>query len=68
MHKFIIKDKDQLYTYTRFEDIPEVFDHVIEFLPDLPPDPHTQKEHDEIALWSLKLQELMRRERSASRN
>lgn len=68
MHKFIIKDKDQLYTYTRFEDIPEVFDHVIEFLPDLPPDPHTQKEHDEIASWNLKLQELMRRERNASRN
>ena len=42
-HEFIIKDKGNLTTYTNYEDIPKVFDHVIKFLPEIPPEPHTQE-------------------------
>jgi hypothetical protein len=62
-HKFIIKDKGKLKEYTRYEDIPEIFDHVIQFLPEIPEEPHTHDDHDEIEIWNEKLQELMKRER-----
>ena len=63
MHEFVIKDKGVLTTYNRFEDIPEVFDHVIKFNPHTPPEPHTEEQHREIEQWPSKLQELMMRER-----
>lgn len=62
-HEFVILLKGEMVTYTKYEDIPEVFDHVIKFLPSVPEDPHTEEQHEEIALWNDKLQELMQRER-----
>ena len=62
-HEFIIKDKGNLTIYTNYEDIPQVFDHVIKFLPEIPPEPHTQDQHDEIDQWDNKLKQLMKRER-----
>jgi len=63
MHEFVIKDKGVLTTYSRFEDIPTVFDHVIKFHPHTPPEPHTEEQHKEIEQWPKRLQELIRRER-----
>ena len=57
----------ELVTYDKYKDIPETFEHVIKFLPDIPPEPHTEKEHEEIQEWNNKFQELMEKER-ASRN
>ena len=62
-HEFIIKDKGKLITYTNYEDIPEVFDHLIKFFPEIPPDPHTPEQHEEIGQWNDKLKQLMKRER-----
>jgi len=62
-HEFIIKDKGKLITYTNYEDIPEVFDHVIKFVPEIPPDPHTPEQHEEIGQWNDKLKQVMKRER-----
>jgi len=62
-HKFVIKNNNILTEYTRFEDIPESFDHVIQFLPEISEGPHTHDEHDEIAEWNDKLKELMKREK-----
>ena len=56
----------QLHEYTRYEDIPGVFDHVIEFLPEIPPGPHTDAEHEEIEQWNDRLQQLMRIEYARS--
>ena len=58
----------ELNTYTEYEDIPETFDHVIEFSPEVPPPPHTEEQHDEIDKWNFRLQSLMERERNASNN
>jgi hypothetical protein len=55
-----------LVTYDKYEDIPEEFEHVIRFIPDIPEEPHTEKEHDELALWNVRLQELMEKERARS--
>ena len=52
----------KLNTYENYVDIPERFDHVIKFSPDIIPGPHTEEEHKEIATYNVKLQELMKRE------
>lgn len=68
-HEFVILRKGILETYNQYEDIPDDFDHVIKFRPDIPDGPHSHDEHDEIDQWNQKLQILMQKERdNASRN
>ena len=62
--QFIING--ELVTFDKYEDIPEEFEHVIKFLPDIPEVPHTEDEHDEIAVWNARLQQLMEIERARS--
>ena len=56
----------ELVSFDNWENIPENFEHVIKFLPDISEDPHTEDEHDEIAVWNDRLQELMEKERARS--
>ena len=64
--QFIING--ELITFDKYEDIPEEFEHVIKFLPDIPepPEGHTDEEHEELALWNIRLQKLMEKERGRS--
>ena len=62
--QFIING--ELVTFDKYEDIPDEFEHVIKFLPDIPEGPHTEDEHEELALWNIRLQELMEKERARS--
>ena len=62
--QFIING--ELVTYDKYEDIPEEFEHVIKFLPDVIPEPHTEEEHEEMAQWNTRLQKLMEKERARS--
>jgi hypothetical protein len=60
-HRFVIMRRDLLEMYDRYEDIPDDLDHVIEFLPEIPPEPHTPQQHEEIETWSdlfLRLMEI----------
>ena len=61
-HKFVILLDGELKTYSRFEDIPEKFDNLIEFKPEIPPSPHSQEDHDEIHAWEDRFKQLMKRE------
>jgi hypothetical protein len=63
-HRFVFRIREEICTYTRWEDIPPVFDNVIAFLPAVPPPPHTPEQHEEMAAWPGRLQELMERERA----
>ena len=56
----------ELVTYDSWENIPEEFEHVIKFIPDIPPEPHTEDEHAEIEIWNTRLQQLMEKERARS--
>jgi hypothetical protein len=56
----------KLETYTEFEAIPRDFEHVIEFVPEIPPGPHTDQQHEEIEQWNDRLQQLMRIEHARS--
>lgn len=60
-HKFTIKIGKDLHTYSNFEDIPDKIDHVISFLPEIPPEPHTDEQHAEIDKWPGRLKELQGR-------
>lgn len=61
-HKFTILLDGKLINYERYEDIPLEFDNLIEFLPEIPPGPHTDEQHEEIEQWMVKFAELMKRE------
>ena len=61
----IMKD-DQLSEYTEYEQIPDQFDHVIEFAPEIPPGPHTNQQHEEIDQWQVKFERLMEIEYASS--
>jgi hypothetical protein len=61
-HRFDILLDGKLMSYDNYDDIPESFDNVVAFLPDIPPGPHTDEQHEEIKGWSLKFAELMKRE------
>ena len=60
--EYIIIRNGKQETYTDYDDIPESFDHVIKFVPEVPEPPHTEEEHEEMAQWPGKLKELMKRE------
>lgn len=61
-HKFVIMVNGKLITYQNYEDIPDNFDHVIEFRPYVASGPHTEHEHEEISMWNEKLQMLIKKE------
>jgi len=61
-HEFVILIDDKLKIYHHFDDIPEKFDNLIKFVPEIPDGPHTHDEHTEIEVWNEKLKELMKRE------
>lgn len=61
-HKFVLLVNGQLQTYHSFEDIPDEFDHIIEFVPEVPEPPHTPEQHKAIDEWHEKLRELILKE------
>lgn len=61
-HKFVILRNGVLETYNKYEDIPESFENVIEFIPEIPDGPHTEDEHEMIHQWNDKLMELLQRQ------
>ncbi len=63
MHKFVLLVDGKLMTYNSWESIPEQFDNVIEFIPEIPEGPHTHEQHEEIAKWNNRLQELLKKEK-----
>jgi len=62
-HQFVILEDGVLKTYNNYDDIPETFDNVIKFLPEVPSGPHSHNEHEEIEKWNIKLLELLKREK-----
>jgi len=61
---FVIRDKGHFLEFSNYDDIPQSFDNVIRFAP-TPPEPlHTEKEHEEMATYNVKLKELMKREKN----
>ena len=71
MAEFQFVVNGELVLYDKYEDIPEDFEHVIRFIPDLPEPAgedgeHTEEQHEELTLWNVRLQALMEKERARS--
>jgi hypothetical protein len=64
--EFVFIINGELKTFYDYREIPEDFEHVIKFVPEIPPGPHTHDEHDELALWNDRLQKLLEKERARS--
>ena len=47
----MIMRNDAIEVYDQYESIPSDLDHVIEFVPEIPPGPHTNQPHKEIDAW-----------------
>ena len=62
---FVVKteDKYEQVTFTDLKDIPEDFDylHIIKFLGNIPPSPHTLQQHEQIALLEREFNKFMKR-------
>lgn len=61
-HKFVVRIDQDLKEYSNYDDIPNEFDNLISFEPVIPPEPHTEEQHEEIEKWGDRLKELMKRE------
>jgi len=59
--EFVIKRNGKLEKYSKFDDIPNSFEHLISFKPDYPPEPHTEEQHNQISKFDDYLKELMTR-------
>ena len=65
-HEFKIIRNGILETYTNYDDVPNSFDHLIKFAPVIPPEPHTDEQHEEIEEWHNKIKKLMEIELASS--
>ena len=61
-HQFAILIDGKVQVFDNYDDIPETFENVIRFEPEVPPEPHTEEQHHEIEQWNNKLQKLLKRE------
>ena len=55
----MIMRNDAIEVYDQYESIPSDLDHVIEFVPEIPPGPHTHQQHEEIDAWLDRFSQLM---------
>ena len=66
-YTFVVKnnDKYEQVTFYDLKDIPEDFEylHVIKFLGNIPPPPHTLQQHEQIALLEKEFKRFMTRKR-----
>lgn len=63
-HRFTVYCNNKILTVDQFDLIPNEFDFLIEFLPEIPPEPHSHEQHQEIDQWAIRFQELMKKEKS----
>ena len=61
--KLVIKNEGELIEFDRCGDLPDTFDHWIEFNPTPPPEPHSVEEHIAMSKYSEYLRIIASRER-----
>ena len=59
--EYTVKIGDKIFEYTNVNDIPEKFDHLIKFVPTVPPEPHSEEEHKLINSFMIKFKEIQKR-------
>jgi len=59
---YVVRIDDELVTYTDIDDIPNEFDNLIQFDPEIPEGPHTDEEHEMLESLNGILHDLLKRE------
>ena len=59
--EFVVKVDGEIQTFTDYNDVPRVVQSVIKFIPNIPPDPHTIQDHENIAMWEGELKGMIER-------
>ena len=59
---FVVKRDGELIEVDRCGDLPDEFDHLIRFEPDIPEAPHSINDHEMMSKWTDYLQELVAKE------
>ena len=60
-YRFIQRGSRDVKTCYHWDDIPHELDALIAFKPEIPPEPHTEEEHEMIETLPAKMQEIMAR-------
>lgn len=63
---FSVRVGSRLITVDHWDKLPERFDHLICFKPNIPDGPHTHEDHELISLVPEKFKELLARQRGSS--
>ena len=66
--KFVVRIGRDILIFNTYEEIPESFDNLIEFNPNIPEEPHTEEEHQQLEDLNNMLHALLRREKNARGN
>ena len=67
--QYVVLLNGELLAFGHWNDIPAKVDAIIKFLPDIPPGPHTDEQHEQIERLTETFREFMKRERKhASRD
>lgn len=66
-HRFVVRIGTEILEFHDYDQIPPVFDLLMEFSPEIPAGPHTPEQHAEIDAWLPKFERLMERERASRR-
>ena len=59
---FVVKRDGELIEVDRCGDLPDDFDHLIKFEPNIPEAPHSINDHEMMSKWTEYLQELVSKE------
>lgn len=65
---YVIRDGVELMEFSNWNDIPNEFDYLIRFEPEVPPPPHTDEQHEELEGIHAKFKEMMQREKNNGNN
>lgn len=60
--EFVVRIGKELKTFSDSDQIPDQFDNIIKFLPEIPPPPHSEQQHLEIESYGKVLQNLISKE------
>lgn len=68
--EFVFMIDGKIVTFDDYRKIPQNFQHIIKFIPEIPEPPHTEEQHEIIDGWHKKLQDLIsiENQRYASRD
>ena len=58
---FVVRVDGEIQSYTDYNDVPQEVEAVIKFVPNIPAEPHTLQQHEDISKWNQEMLGLVER-------